>query len=160
MNSLLDFSFNDENFVLRAILLAIEKSIDTLTNIDCDLFKVSNFTPNAIGTAKADLMDALQSLYTARSWAKDAADLQDTSLDKLPGLDPMDIAIQLIGFVSSIIMQYMNIPFADPEDPAMEAFCKSEKNALLADASTFLNDAAKCIEQAADVHEEKEAVNA
>ena len=160
MNNLLDFSFNDENFIMKAILLAIEKCINTLNTIDCDLFQVSNFCPNAIGTAKADLMDALQSLYTARSWAKDAADLQDTSLDRLPYLDPMDTVLKLIDFANTIIAQSMDVPFCEPDDPAMDAFVKSDKNYLLSDASTLLNDAMKCVEKVAEVHGEKKAVNA
>ena len=159
MNNLLDFSFNDENFVMKAILLAIEKCINALNTIDCDLFKVSNFCPNAIGTAKADLMDALQSLYTARSWAKDAADVQTTG-EQLPYIDPMDTVLKLIGFANTIVTQSMDVPFCEPDDPAMEAFVKSEKNFLLADASILLSDAAKCIEKAAEVQEEKKAVNA
>ena len=159
MNNLLDFNFNDDNYVLHAILLAIEKAIDALTNIDCDLFKVSNFMPNAIGTAKADLMDALQSLYTARSWAKDAADVQEIG-GTLPYIDPMDTVLKLIGFADTIITQSMNIPFCEPDDPAMDAFVKSKKNYLLADASTFLKDAMKCVEKATEVQEEKQVVNA
>ena len=159
MNNLLDFSFNEDSYVMKAILLAIEKAIDALTNIDCDLFKVSNFTPNAIGTAKADLMDALQSLYTARSWVKDAADVQEIG-GTLPYIDPMDTVLKLIGFADTIVTQSMNIPFCEPDDPAMEALVKSEKNCLLADACTLLKDAANCVEKATEVQEEKKAVNA
>ena len=158
MNNL-DFSFNDESYVMKAILLAIEKAIDALNTIDTDLFKVSNFCPNAIGTAKADLMDAMQSLYTARSWARDAADMQGTG-GTLPYIDPMDTVLKLIGFADTIVTQSMDIPFCEPDDPAMEAFVNSEKNSLLCDASTLLQDAAKCIEKATEAQEEKKVVNA
>ena len=159
MNNLLDFSFNDESYVMTAILLAIEKAIDALNAIDTDLFKASHFCPNAIGTAKADLMDALQSLYTARSWVKEGADVREAG-GTLPYIDPMDTVLKLIGFANTIITQSMNIPFCDPDDPAIEAFVKSEKNSLLCDASTLLEDAATCVERVSEEEEEKKAVNA
>ncbi len=113
------------------VIAAIQKAILSVEAIDNDLFNAmySDYMI-AIGQAKVDIMDALQSMQCALSWAENGADLYSDDINKWRFAMPFDIAVKLLNMAQMIVVQRLRPEPSITEDEHPPVYNSAQEGML------------------------------